>query len=129
MVIEGFTEVSLALRSGVYVLVHKGVVIYIGKSKSMLGRIYAHRSLWGRKARGQEGPHWLPIKGILFDQIFVCPCPTDRLDEFEAEMIDLYKPKFNTRLKRPGVTDQPFSIKVGGVSLEFNAKPSVERRV
>jgi len=129
LIVEGFFEVSSILRSGVYVLVHKGVVIYVGKSKGMLSRIYAHKSMWGQKARGKV-PDWLPIKGILFDEVFVRPCPVDLLDELELEMINLYKPKFNTRLKSPGATDRPFSVVVNGVTLAFNAKPApIERRI
>src|SRR6266403_897975 len=115
MIVEGFFEVSQILRSGVYLLCHKGVVIYIGQSKGMLARIAAHRSMWGAKRRGKV-PDWLPIKGILFD-------------ELELEMIEIYKPKFNTRLKSQGATDRPFNVKVNGVTLAFNAKPLIERRI
>ena len=129
MKIEGFIEVSTILRSGVYILVHRGVVIYVGQSKTMLSRIYTHRSMWGQKAR-RKVPDWMPVKGILFDEVFVCPCPLDKLDEFELDMINLYKPKFNIRLKAPGATDQPFTIKVNNIPLAFNPKPNfVERRV
>ena len=129
MKIEGFFEVSQILRSGVYMLCHKGVVIYIGQSKGMLARIAAHRSMWGAKRRGKV-PDWLPIKGILFDEVFIRPCPPDLLDELELEMIEIYKPKFNTRLKTPGATDRPFNVKIGEVTLAFNAKPAlIERRI
>jgi len=95
----------------------------------MLARIYAHRSLWASKRRGRV-PDWLPIKGILFDEVFIRPCPLDLLDELELEMINLYKPKFNTRLKTPGATDRPFNVKVNGTILAFNAKPDlIERRI
>ena len=129
MIVEGFFEVSQILRSGVYLLAHRGVVIYIGQSKAMLARIATHRSMWGAKRRGKV-PDWLPIKGILFDEVFIRPCPLDLLDELELEMIQIYKPKFNTRLKTPGATDRPFKVKVNGVTLAFNAKPVlIERRI
>ncbi len=44
-------------------------------------------------------------------------------------MIQIYKPKFNTRLKTPGATDRPFNVKVGEVTLAFNAKVQIERRI
>lgn len=134
MEIEGFTDISRVLRSGVYILAHKGVVIYVGQSKGMLSRIYAHRSMWGRKQRAKPAPEWMPIKGILFDEVFVCPCPLDKLDQFEIEMINLYKPKFNTRLKAPGQIEAPFTLKVNGFDLPMNQttvrpRPNIERRI
>ena len=35
MQLEGFTDVSTLLRAGVYALCKRGVVIYVGKSKSL----------------------------------------------------------------------------------------------
>ena len=125
MRVEGFIEVSQILRSGVYALVHRGVVVYIGKSKGMLTRIYTHRSMWG-KAK----PSWLSVRGILFDEVFVRPCTLDVIDELEREMIAIYRPKFNTKLKPPGATDRPLSLKVGNVVLPLAPKPTViERRI
>src|SRR5438270_14040848 len=128
MQIEGFTDVSQVLRSGVYILLHRGVVIYIGKSKTMLNRIYTHRSMWGAKARGKV-PSWMPVKGILFDEVFIRPCALDVIDQLELEMINLYKPKFNTRLKSPGATDRPFQIRINGIALSLNVKQEIERRI
>lgn len=126
--IEGFADVSEILRTGVYILIHKGVVIYVGKSKTMLNRIYTHRHMWGAKKRNMV-PEWMPVKGILFDQIFVKACSPDVLDQFEEEMINLYKPKFNIKLKTAGVTNRPFSIVVRGIAINFNVKAMIERRV
>ena len=46
---DDFHEVSPILSCGVYALVHRGVIVYIGQSKVMLGRIGNHRAQWGRK--------------------------------------------------------------------------------
>lgn len=132
MQIEGFSDISLCLRSGVYLLAHRGVVIYIGQAKSLLGRVYTHRNLWGRKARGGKGPDWMPIKGILFDEVHICPCATDKLDEFEREMINLYKPKFNQLLKTAGQADAPASLKIADrvvVMTTVRPRPQIERRI
>lgn len=95
--LEGFVNVTAALRPGVYALLYHGVVVYIGKSsKAPVDRIYAHRSLRARKA-----PAWLPIKGMLFDEVHILPCHPDRLDEVEHALIELYKPKYNVKLKTP----------------------------
>jgi excinuclease UvrABC nuclease subunit len=122
--IEGFLAISESLRSGVYLLAHKGVIVYIGKSKTMLNRIYAHRSLWGKKK-----PEWLSIRGILFDEVFIRPCPVDLLDELEFEMINLYKPKLNQRLKSPRGHDRPSKLIVNGRTLTVHPAPEpFERR-
>lgn len=99
VVIEGFVNVSAILGPGVYALVRDGVVVYIGQSKRMLSRVSAHKSNWGRKST----PSWLPpsCRGILFDEVHVLPCRVEDLDEVEATMINLYKPRYNIRVKTP----------------------------
>ena len=89
------------LRPGIYALVKDGVVVYIGQAKRPLTRIEAHRSLWGRKS----APGWLPIKAILFDAAFVLPCRVEDLDAMEHALIELYKPKYNVKLKSPAPVD------------------------
>lgn len=118
--LEGFVNVSAVLRSGIYALLYNGVVVYIGKaSKAPLDRIYAHRSLRARKA-----PAWLPIKGMLFDEVHVLPCPPDRLDEVERAMVDLYKPKYNVKLKSPHPVATEFNIATAVCVVAVNAKPA-----
>lgn len=97
----GFVEVSGVLLSGVYALVSKGQVIYVGQSKSLYQRIYAHRTRARRIAKGDRLPDWITAKAFVFDQVFIRPCPLDQLNALEAEMINRYKPKFNQSLKTP----------------------------
>lgn len=97
LVLEGFANVSAMLLGGVYALVHRGNVVYVGKSKVMLGRVYTHRSAWGRKSQKAVGLK--PVKGILFDAVWVRPCASDAIDELEARMINLYKPRYNSLLR------------------------------
>ncbi len=128
MIVEGFLGAGDLLRSGVYALVHKGKIVYIGKSKVMLVRIYQHRNNWSRKKR--ENLPWL--KGILFDDIYIRPCPLELLDTLEYEMINLYKPKYNVLLKQPG--ERPATLVVNGRVLSLaQPEPSpaepFERRV
>ena len=99
MELEGFVDVSAVLQAGVYALAKRGVVIYVGKSKSMYSRIYTHRNLARRGSRGQKIPSWLPVKGFTFDEVFVFPCHVDKIDEVEAAMVNRYKPKYNMSLK------------------------------
>ena len=101
--LEGFINISVSLKPGVYALLREGVVVYIGQSKKPLSRIEAHRSLGARKT---SAPGWLPIKGIPFDEVHVMPCRLEDLDVLEAALVELYKPKFNVKLKSP----QPVSL-------------------
>lgn len=126
--LAGFVDVTKILSCGVYALARDGTVIYVGQSKKMLGRISAHRSNWGRKST----PAWLPAscRGMLFDQVFIRPCLVEQLDALEAEMINLYKPKYNVKIKSPTPTDSPFTINVGNLSLLVNRPtPAFERRI
>ncbi len=129
-VLAGFVEVSAILRCGVYALLRDGVVVYIGQSKKMLARIEAHRSNWGRKST----PAWMPasLRGVLFDQVYVLPCRVEDLDQLERAMIDLYKPKYNIKLKAPGPTSLPLTLTIGTATIPFNhrpAGPKFERRI
>jgi len=122
-VLEGFIDVSAALKPGVYALVREGVVVYIGQSKKPLARIEAHRSLWGRK----KPPGWLPIRGILFDEVHVLPCRVEDLDRLEAALIDLYKPKYNVKLKSPAPVSTPFSVGPCVINARPTSPPLVRR--
>ena len=133
MKLEGFTNISEALRCGVYALVMKGKVIYIGKSKCMLVRIYSHRN-----AKSKRGalPSWFPIKGIAFDEVHVQVCHPDALDKLEFDMINLYKPRLNTNLKNNLAINIPHTLRVGDIEILVAAAsvvhPSIgkiERRI
>lgn len=133
MKLEDFTEVGDILRSGVYALCAKGVVIYVGKSKSMLGRIYAHRQAWQNKKKGTD---WiserLGIPGLQFDEVHIRPCPKHEVDALEVEMINKYKPHYNVQLKTSQKVKAPITLNIGGKPFVINEKPKmplVERRV
>lgn len=98
-VLDGFVNVSVALLPGVYALVREGVVVYVGQSKRPLARISAHKSNWGRKAM----PAWMPasLRGVLFDEVHILPCRLEELDRVEIAMIELYKPRYNIKIKSP----------------------------
>lgn len=130
MELAGFCDASAFLQSGVYALVHRGQVVYIGKAKAMITRVATHRSNARRKT-----PSWLPdsAKGIVFDEVHIQPCHPDRIDELEYAMINLYKPRCNILLKHNGKSSAPFQLNIGGVALMLNRPPAptlrVERRV
>lgn len=133
MQLSGFTDISDSLRPGVYALCAKGVVIYVGKSKKMLGRINAHRTAWADKRKG-KAESWiadrLGIPGLLFDQVWVRPCRLDELDRLESEMINLYKPRYNVQLKTAQKVSVPSTLLINGISIPLCAKPApIERRL
>lgn len=102
MELQGFADCSEILRSGVYALVKGNRVIYVGKSKSMIARINAHRRAWiDRRKKEAWITNVLGIPGLLFDEIHIRPCPVHLLDELEQEMISRYQPHYNARLKKP----------------------------
>ena len=54
------------------------------------------------------------------------------LDELEAAMIDLYKPRYNIKLKAPTPTTTPLTLTIGGLTIPFNQRPPhprFERRI
>jgi len=118
--LEGFVDVSVISRPGVYALVHAGVVVYIGQaSKAPMARITAHRSNWGKKRL----PAWMPasLRGVLFDEVHVLPCRVEMLDEVEAAMIDLYKPRYNIKLKAPTPARVAMTLTTpAGFTIPFN---------
>lgn len=101
MRLEGFADVSEVLGPGVYVLLRRGIVVYVGKSRKMLARITAHQQVWSAKRSKGEKPWWLSIPGLLFDEVHVMRCRVDQLDEVEREMIARFRPKYNVQLQLP----------------------------
>lgn len=127
--LEGFVDVSPILGAGVYALVRRGVVIYVGKSRSVYQRLYAHRSTAQRAARGKPIPTWLPIKGFVFDEVWVCPTRIEDLDIVEEEMIERYKPRFNMSLKTHLPITAPITLRIGGAEVRMNAMLEGVRRI
>jgi excinuclease UvrABC nuclease subunit len=132
MKLAGFDNHSEFVRGGVYALCLHGEVIYIGKAKSFLARIYSHRSVWSKTRSGQKIPSWLETtcRGMLFDEIHLRPCSADKADAIEREMIELYKPKYNTRLKSPAkVALPPLLLRGRMIDVRPAPDPVFERRV
>jgi len=134
LVLEGFENCSTLLRSGVYVLVRRGVVIYVGKSKTLYSRIYTHKHFANRGAKGKAIPSWLPIKGMQFDEVHIRYVHVDDLDRVEAETINKYKPHYNMNLKNGLKVRAPINLVINGVALGLNESlprpqsPTIARR-
>lgn len=129
MQFEGFTDISPTIRAGVYILVHLGQVVYVGKSKCMLNRIYQHRSLWGSKSRKRKVPNFVPVSGIPFNEVHVKICKLEDLDYIEQSLIKKYKPKYNIKHKPVEKVRVPITLNINGLILSTMAnKPVAEFR-
>lgn len=85
--------------SGIYSLIWKGKVVYIGKSTNVLGRIAAHRNRLRRwRASKKVNPTEGPV--VQFDRVFVRFCAEADLDRLEYAMINKYRPPANIALLR-----------------------------
>lgn len=97
---DGFIDCSLILQPAVYALVHKDIIVYVGKTIMPAQRISGHRSekhkQFASTAFGNKS-----IKGIPFDKVYLLPCSKADLDELEKRFIRKYKPKYNMRHKGP----------------------------
>jgi excinuclease UvrABC nuclease subunit len=87
--------------TGVYVLLAKGVVLYVGKSLNMFHRIGQHVTAMRRHMKGKrpyKGKEELPF--IVFDQIMVKWVPIERIDAEEMKLIQRFLPECNDLMKR-----------------------------
>lgn len=124
--LEHAIDISAALRGGIYILRHRGAIVYIGKAKVMLTRIYSHRKAWGdrrQRPANRELPEWFPIKGIMFDSVSVLPVEPAHVDRIERELIQRYQPRYNIQHKPK---QSLAGMVIGGV--EFPAQ-KFERRI
>ena len=98
----GFLNISKLMHCGVYALVKKGEVVYVGKSKQPLMRIYTHVKNRGRKmganiySKDDCGPS-VNGKGISFDSAWFLPCMLGQLWTLEVHFIKMFMPKHNVR--------------------------------
>lgn len=101
----GFHDFGLPLSpSGVYTLVLRGVVVYVGKSLNVYARVGQH--IWAMK-RNKAGKRPYKNKAeyppIDFDEVKVKWVPVHFLDREELALIQRYRPEFNTLENRPNI--------------------------
>jgi hypothetical protein len=89
---EGFADVSFLLRSGIYLLMKKDEIVYVGQSVKLAPRVATHAAQRGRK-RGKNSV------AMFFDRVMVMPCALGELDRTEKELIQRYQPKYNVKQK------------------------------
>lgn len=98
----GFFNISKMMHCGVYALVKKGEVVYVGKSRQPLMRVHIHVRNRGRKlgtnlyGKSDTGPA-VNGKGITFDSAWFLPCMLGQLGTLEVHFIKMFMPKYNVR--------------------------------
>lgn len=95
---DGFLDVSTMLHCCVYALLQRDVVVYIGKTKQPLTRLYSHAHARGKLEPWKAG-YTTRKKGFKFDGIWIRPCMLAQLDQLEVDMIRKYQPKYNVRMR------------------------------
>lgn len=122
-------DLSCIVGAGVYLLLWKEEVVYVGKSEALWRRLYSHRQNWYRRMRGDPAATWAP-KGILFDGVLAIPCEKAKLDEVERRQIAIYNPKFNKKLRRKSEhIEEPVELRLGALSVTLCPRQTITRRV
>jgi hypothetical protein len=113
---DGFEEIPRPHTPwGVYALVLRGEVVYVGQSKSVYARVAQHRyaSLRARKRAGdrlfQMGISPMGM-GIQFDEVWVRWCRLPELERLELFYIDRFKPRWNIQVREP-LPEVPIDIR------------------
>jgi hypothetical protein len=108
--------------TGVYVLMWKGEVLYVGKSLNIFHRIGQHVTAMRRHKKGllrYKSKEEVPF--IEFDKIMVKWVPISRIDAEELKLIQRFLPEHNVKMNRVNidVSDIP-----GVAKLIANAIPA-----
>lgn len=96
-----FEDVRGMFGPGVYALLRDGEVIYVGKAKVLVQRIYNHWNAMCRLRSGKESLTRGP-QAFIFSGLKILSCPVYDLDRIEKQMISRFRPKHNTRLVPKG---------------------------
>lgn len=94
---DGFLDFTVLMHCAIYALVRRGVVVYIGQSKSVGERMQTH--IRKRKGGVRKSGYYSQMKvGFSFDAIWICECMFGELDKLEEALIKKYQPKYNQKL-------------------------------
>lgn len=104
--IEDFLSFSISPAAcGVYLLLYRGKVVYVGKSTNLFARIGQHYNNMLRVRKGLR-PHYGPgvtsnKVTVRFDQVKFKPCAKEDLDKEEIRLIQEFLPSHNVMHNRP----------------------------
>jgi len=122
--IEGFVDITVIRRCGVYLMLWKGEVVYVGQSIKLHSRVSNH--IHGQSKR-QVKLSGRTIRGAVFDRILVMPCALADLDRVEKELIEKYQPKHN--IKHNPKPTMSLDMLIDLMPLYPLLPPAPERRV
>ena len=96
-----YIEMTLTDLTAVYLLFWKGQVVYVGQSVNVYERIVTHRNKMNRRMAGKrmDGYATRGRKIIWFDKWRIIPCARGELSKRERELILLYNPIGNDKIK------------------------------
>lgn len=126
---EGWVDISFMLHCAVYALLQNGRVVYVGQSKLPIKRIYSHANVRGKMEPWRDEYTRRKV-GFKFDGIWLMPCMLRDLDRLEAEQIEKWQPKHNTRGRKPN-TPLDLSSLIAAVSVKVGppVEAPIRRRV
>lgn len=134
---EGFEHIMGAQISGVYLLLVREEIVYIGQSINIPQRIASHlraRPAQPRNRANYVTKYWLTpndIRGlpIWFDSVEVKWCEATELDKIERELILRLRPKYNRRIWQPAFAPPPdIDFDLGEVGLAHLKSAETFRR-
>lgn len=115
--------------AGVYALLYRGEVVYIGKTINIFSRVSDHYRGMQRKRRGIKPPFGTRHIDIpIFDEVQAKRCRIHDLDKEEIALIQKYRPRYNIKMNREPIhdkldlTQQPFFLNL----LAKKAVPKLE---
>lgn len=123
----GLRAVEGLFGAGVYALTMAGEIVYVGKAKVLIQRLYSH---WNTQCRWRSGKE-LPdrFKLIEFTGVRILPCNLMELDLLERQMIARYRPKQNKRLVPEGkLTLEQIGFDITRLGVTNVAQTPVYRR-
>jgi len=96
----GFAELPRVREPyGVYLLLDRGTVVYVGQSVNIYARLARHKSASAPTNLPRPvdlmSPDVRRHKAMVFDQVLVRWCSRNDLDRLEIELIERFRPKYN----------------------------------
>lgn len=100
--LEGFGTRLEPRCVGIYALINKGEVVYVGQSRNLWTRLGQHFQT-RRRGRGRGstklGAKWADTVQFEFDEILIKYCFLEERDRIELEVIERYRPRFNIQIR------------------------------
>mgnify|MGYP001607187402 CR=1 FL=1 len=114
---------------GVYALTVSGDIVYVGKARVLVQRLYAHWNSMCRLRSGKPAFNRGP-KGFVFAGVKILPCPIIDLDRIERQMIARHKPKHNKKLVPEGkMTLEQIGFDLTRLGFQVSETPIYRRRL